>query len=1587
MFARGDMEHADGPAYGDFISSALMDHLQSYCTPVQGVDGLVQIGESGGLENQQSLSFLCDLDNAVRADLKCVLEQRTVDRQFIDQRTRACSALNRGLNIPFAHADYHTVIGQHDAQGRMVIGPLNDFFCRAGGGVHVAAIPFFLRGHHVTLFGPPDDAKLSINAMNAFHRKLDGEPAIIERLLKSSSCVAMWGADDEDSKTPTRRTLIRAGENLAACVSGDFTFDDPQTGRTYALADDRLSIAIKRFPGLALPCPFLFHHGHPVPLHLYDFALHFFAHWDRPHALAFYVPKLENEQEAAYVRTMFACAEQLMHRLHPQYVVGTIRALIVLENPRAIFRVNEMIDALHPYFAGASLGWHDYLASTARLMKEDCNYRIPVKADSNIVINHIKASHDLLAQVVGSRGGIKVGGMYGVLPSDNRIQSDSFQFALRGFFKDVVTQLKRDLSGFWIAHPDFVRLGLALVEAWKMRLQGDRAPLEEMVKTLLLPSHHQAMLAFIDGPDVAGLDPSDARYPRALLAADGLHASKVANNDPDEIRYNIFQSLQYLTDWLCGNGCVALPAIIDGVAVRVMDDLATAERSRWEVWHELHHGRFAVEDFVRIAHEEMRFIRKDLSDDRKIVQVKWNDRTRKWYPVAMHLMLHLMSADEPVEFASQLLLPFTLDAIANQHDPLSAAMAIEPGKYALPRRVARCHALFSACGSQKFVREMMENSVMDMRAAQQTLMRFSVDDVNEAASFHGDIGESARGLDATAAREQAGVGHDGDDTHDIHTQLLHEGEKYRAKFDFKFLISAEGKSGSQMLTVLRSRFNNSLDVELQSARDALWQITQRRLLAQPIDRVVEAIGETIGEACAAKSARGLSVCVLDGVTQQTLCFGERDLGQPVTVTTRFQIASLSKSIAACMAMEYFRSAGIALSTCVAPLLTRSGSPFRLRSLDPAHPEWVDQVTLAHLLSHEAINMHFVVGTPANQPLPPLSVRLAGTGAASDGEVGVLNAPGTKFQYSGGGYLILQHLIESLEGKSIDQLSAPFIQALNMLHFSFGQTANATTTTAAPYAIGFLDSGEPLPVGGKIFPAFAAGAIASASDVARFLAALSTAFHDVRGCGPISHDTAVRMLHGVDRGSQQFMGCNMGLGIFTAEAGPNRLCVHQGSNDGFRALFTHCYAGPHAGRGVVILCAGDENAVPCIAQIAQIVLVHLGISGMDWTRVQTPCNIAHVPAAERVNAGYHHRIFRAFERDMPESIRRRGPRDALADFNRAVGASIDEVSNERFARAENLISPHEPLFDPSLFGRQGKIMDSWETVRHNPHECDWLVLTLRMPTQIDCVSVSTQFHLGNQAQSISVDGWCRATDAWHIIVQRSALEGHASHAFESQSKSEYFERVRVRIYPDGGVTRLALFDRDLSSNNRAQLFANHSRAFAHFDAQTHKPLAPTFAPSPQELSRIAAGVDARSIDLASAAFGGRVVSATNQHYGAASQVISPFPPLHMFDGLESARSREPGHSEDVVIQLARQSRIGRIEIDFTHFINNNPSAIAVEGRCQNHWITLVDRTPTKAYAGNTLACQIDAPHACDQIRVTVFPDGGINRVRVFPAVTD
>lgn len=1531
--------------YHDYISPELYIHLMKEATDVDGVPDLMQVGQSGGLETTDALKFLCELYSLVKPELKKVLNQRIIDRAFIDERVASCFKYNQDLQIDFKSEDYQTILGLEDSEGRIVVGPKTQFFAKADPSrKEVAPIPEYLQGKHVTLFGPPDNSKLSVNAMNAYHRKLKGEPKIVEELLATHNSLPKWGADDEDSKTPLRGDLISAGLNLTDCFNRKIQVPGDDQGK-YKLADSKLAQPIKRFPGLALPSLFLFYKGNPVPLHLYDFCLHFFANWNNPEALAFYVPKLENEEEARYIRFMLKTAEDLLQQKFPQYKKEIIRLMIVLENPRAILRAHEMMDELYPYFTGASLGWHDYLGSTARLFKEDGNYRIPVKADPNIVINYIKGSHDLLAAVVGSRGGIKVGGMYGILPVTPELESESFQLTLKGYFKDVITQLKRNLSGFWVAHPDFVRIGLALVEAWEIKLKGDSSKLEELVKGLLASQHQNEILDFISGPDVTGLNVDDPLYVRSLLVADIKESAYIANNHPDEIRYNVFQSLQYITDWLSGNGCVALPAQINNVPVRVMDDLATAERSRWEVWHELYHGRFELQQFLKIAHEELHFIRKDFSDDKKIVQVKWDDRTAKWYPVAFRIMIKLMTERKPVEFATEYLLPFTVDSIRETNDPWQAILEVDSRKFSMDLEVQLFNYYFEMCGCFSFAAKQTANLVIDADSIQQSIMNFNKQEIIEAASFHGNIGESKKTLDSMASNEQALV-FSADDA--IKHELYELGQKYLKKFGFKFLISAKGKTGPELLKQLQYRIQNDETVELQNARSALLEITLKRIAEHPINQ----LNDKINKAQSIHKIKAAQIALCHSGNFQDFAVGE------ATKKTYFELASLSKTIASAFCIDFFWKQGISLTTRVNELLSRTSSTFRLKTINNGDPAWADEVELTHLMNHNALNMHYVKGYPVSSPMPKTESLLH--------DVGVINRPGSKFQYSGGGFLVLEHLIEALSGKTIFELTTDYLQ-----DFTFRQEL----LDGIDYAKGYDAHGNLIEGSRLMFPAFAAGASGTSKAMLSFLKHFEKAYQSIEGSGPLSHDVAREMLLSSDNGCRRFMGCEMGLGVFVAFAGDNKLIIHQGANDGFRALFLHCVEGPDQGKGFVIQSSGELNAVLFISEVAQLLLREMNFSGIDFEEFKGDFKTDNLSQEEIVNIGYKNLIFDAFLPNLPEPILAHGPRDPLADINLAVGAKIIEVTNQRFARAENLLSEYLPVFDPKLYGRQGKIMDSWETVRHNQKECDTLIIELKKASKIEAIAVSTKYHLGNQAQFIRIEGF--SENHWLELLPKTKLEGHAYFCTLSMIKNKVISMVRISNYPDGGISRLGLY---------ADAGEVKIEKFTYSDpiATPVKPLSIPYSAdqskTQENWKRLMSAN--KKINLASMALGARVLSATNEHYGPAKQVISPFAPISMFDGLESARSRKPGHSEEVVVELARPAKINRIEMDFTFFVNNNPLYVSILGKVNGEWHLLVEKTKVKAFAGSSKEFKIKPDHLVEQVKVITYPDGGINRLKVF-----
>ena len=660
----------DIPAYLSFLPESLLESLWEEGEQVEEVSGLrIAPGlrkRFSGIETDEALAFVCALYRENRGALKQVLEQRVKDRAFMDGETLACVERNRGVDYTSPEL-CHGALGKKNEEGRVVIGPLDG----QEEEMNKVEIPEFLVGDQVTLFGPPDTAKMSINAMNAFNRVSPDEPAIVTELAEAAGQVPRWGADNEDSKTPIMANFLQACENLVGCFDGTLEFHDEKRGKSYRLDEKGLSKPIKRIPGLALPDGNHLLEGNPLPLHLFDFAMHLWHNRSRKEALVFYVPKLENEEEAAYLKGLIDSAERRIQEVEPSYELGTIKLFIVFENPRAIFRIREMAQVLEPHFLGGSLGWHDFLASAARLFRHDPNYRIPVKADPNIVINHIRESHRILVDALEPIDAIRIGGMYGVLYEEGNAQS--YLVSIVGYIRDVATQLKRGLNGFWVAHPAFVRTGLALVEAWR---RGPES-VTELVRALVPDElESERLLEFVFAEDVKGLDKEDPRYLRAVLAATLETSDVIANDDPEEVRYNVFQALQYICDWLTGNGCVALPATMQNsrgetVFIRVMDDLATTERSRWELWAEVNHGRVSREMFEEILQEELAFLKAGQDSENKRVQVAWEGEAEKWYPVAAKILRKLVLDSEPVEFATELMMPFTLELVRNSSDPVA----------------------------------------------------------------------------------------------------------------------------------------------------------------------------------------------------------------------------------------------------------------------------------------------------------------------------------------------------------------------------------------------------------------------------------------------------------------------------------------------------------------------------------------------------------------------------------------------------------------------------------------------------------------------------------------------------------------------------------------------------------------------------------------------------------------------------------------------------------------------------------------------------------------------------------------------------
>jgi allantoicase len=303
-------------------------------------------------------------------------------------------------------------------------------------------------------------------------------------------------------------------------------------------------------------------------------------------------------------------------------------------------------------------------------------------------------------------------------------------------------------------------------------------------------------------------------------------------------------------------------------------------------------------------------------------------------------------------------------------------------------------------------------------------------------------------------------------------------------------------------------------------------------------------------------------------------------------------------------------------------------------------------------------------------------------------------------------------------------------------------------------------------------------------------------------------------------------------------------------------------------------------------------------------------------------------------------------------------SVVGASDEFFAEKENLIKPAAPVFTPHSFGPKGQIYDGWETRRRrgpggalpDPAEHDWVIARFGAPGVVHAVVVDTAFFTGNYPQACSVQA-CFAAGypapdelaGWMEIVPRTDLSGDNRHVFPVSLRRR-FTHVRLNIFPDGGVARLRVHG--------------------------------AVVPAPGML-------DGLTFDLAALENGADIMSCSDEFYSVPRNVISPGLSRVMSEGWETRRRRVPGH-EWLIIALTGQSVIKMAEIDTSGYRGNAPGEVRLEVGDGWRWTDLLARQPLQPDTVHRF--RVDGPPGT-HARLSIFPDGGVARVRLYGSLTE
>ena len=402
----------------------------------------------------------------------------------------------------------------------------------------VAPIPAALQDRRVEITGPTDP-KMVINALN--------------------SGAKVFMADFEDSTSPTWRNVLAGQQTMRAAVRGDLDFTSPaangKPAKHYTLRPfDEQAVLIVRPRGWHLDEKHVLVDGQPIAGGLFDAAVFAFHNartlMDNDRGPYFYLPKLQSMEEAALWETALSHIEGMLCLPH-----GQIKVTVLIETLPAVFEMDEILHALRDRIVGLNCGRWDYIFSYLKTFRRHADKVLPERSQVTMTQPFLKAYSELLIKTCHRRGAHAMGGMAAQIPINHDAAAN--EQAMARVRADKLREVTAGHDGTWVAHPALIPVA--------------RAIFDEHMPT---PNQHNVLRRDVQVSREELIAPCSGTVTRAGF------------------ENNVEVCVRYLAAWLDGNGCVPIH--------NLMEDAATAEISRSQIWQWLHAGNQHLDDGTAI---------------------------------------------------------------------------------------------------------------------------------------------------------------------------------------------------------------------------------------------------------------------------------------------------------------------------------------------------------------------------------------------------------------------------------------------------------------------------------------------------------------------------------------------------------------------------------------------------------------------------------------------------------------------------------------------------------------------------------------------------------------------------------------------------------------------------------------------------------------------------------------------------------------------------------------------------------------------------------------------------------------------------